>query len=206
MENAHLGVAGWAQKITDGSKFIINDTAGISHPLVLCSGMHDSKKARSPILSLLQWRNRTFGHRSILTALEKSLTIEFNIEDQAHWFNDDRTEIILQPENTITIVDTMGRRQRLYKPKALTEANKMEAFLEWREYLCNVALRLMGIENLKEDYCIRPDPTWSLADAKGLPCPIRPHTQLDDFDWQYDADPYQGFDAYAEQENELEQE
>lgn len=196
MENPHLSEMGWIHKIKNGSEFLVYDTTGAAHPIVVYSGLEDrADGTRPPSSLLLAWRYDVFGSRNVLTTLENSLHIKFRIQDQTHWFDGAQAELILQPDRVVPLRDTAGRLQKVIRPGTLS-ANKMQAFLQWKAFLCEVAKRLLGVENLDTQYKILPDASWEFNKIDPYPQTVDGSTLLQDGDWDYDANPASRLEDY----------
>lgn len=150
--------------------------------------------SRKMMKLLLRWRSDTFGSINMLKVLDKADNIKFQLEDQDHWLDQSKTRLILQVSRSIDVTDTSGKRYTITRPDPLAE-NKLEAFHEWKRFLARVSLRLMGVDAVQQ-FQVAPDPLWTFYDVTPKPQPVGSQTPLDEFDWNYDADPSQDLEEY----------
>lgn len=180
---------GWVYKVRDTGKFDIFTDEGERHTLVLCqtpqAPSQDARATQFTMSAIQSWRGRAFGRASLLSNLEKAQDITFRLDDQTHWFDQDKTRVVLRPSRKIEVVDTEGRRYGVTRPGALAK-HPVDAFRQWKVHLKMVSLRLMG-EDVNARYSVRADPLWSNYDSERMPQPVGSQTPLDKFDWAYDA-------------------
>lgn len=189
----------WADRVLEDGRCNIVDEKGTSHMLILRHDLRQSAdttplNSRKTAELLLRWRSDTFGSTSMLEVLEKSDNIRFRLEDQDHWLDQSKTRLILQVSRSIDVTDTGGKRYTITRPDPLAE-NKVEAFRQWKDFLARVSLRLMGVDAV-QDFQVAADPLWTLYDTTPKPQPVGTQTMLDEFDWNYDADPSQDLEDF----------
>lgn len=198
-ENPHLVEKDWADRVLEDGRCNIVDVDGTLHMLILRRDLGQSadttpSDSRKMMELLLCWRNDAFGGIDMLEALDKADNIRFQLEDQDHWLDQSKTKLILQVSRSIDVTDTSGKRHIIINPDPLAE-NKLEAFEQWTDLLARVSLRLMGVDVVQQ-FQVAPDPLWTLYDVTPKPQPVGSQTPLDEFDWNYDADPSQDLEEY----------
>lgn len=198
MENPHLMETGWVHKAREDGKFDIITVNGERHTLVICqmpqSPSQGPAVTQLTMSALERWRGREFGRASILEVLEKAQGITFRLDDQTHWFNQSKTQVILHPSQVIEVVDTAGKRYGVARPGKLSN-HRVDGFRQWKLHLRMISERLMG-EDVMARFPIRVDPLWATYESEQMPQPVGSQTPLDEFDWAYDADVSQDLEQH----------
>lgn len=189
----------WADRMLEDGRCNIVDDKGNSHMLILPRDIRQSADmapldARKTVELLLRWRSDTFGSISMLEVLDKADNIRFQLEDQDHWLDQSKTTLILQVSRSIDVTDTSGKWYTITRPDPLAE-DEDEAFQQWKDFLTTVSLRLMGVDAVQR-FQVAEDPLWALVDVTPKPQPVGSQTPLDEFDWNYDADPSDDLEDY----------
>lgn len=185
--------------LKDGRCTIL-DVEGTSHTIVLARDLRQSaettlSESSRTAQALVRWRSDTFGSTSMLEILSKADGISFKLEDQDHWLDQDKTTLILQVGRSVDVIDTNGKTYTITRTDPLAE-NKAEAFRQWKVFLTTISLRLMGVDAVQQ-FQLAADPLWTLYDATPQPQPVvGSQTPLDEFDWNYDADPSQDLEDH----------
>lgn len=199
MQNPHIMETGWIHRVREEGKFDIFTTDGEKHTLVLCRKPQEPSQGAAATLftksEIESWRGRTFGRASILEALEKAEGINFRLDEQTHWFDQSKTQVVLRPSRKIEVVDTEGKRYAVVRPGRM-EKHKLDAFKQWKIYLRHVSRRLMG-EDVTKRFPVLANPLWSNYDSEQMPQPVGSDTPLDEFDWAYDADESQDLEDHV---------